>query len=611
MTPTEGTGDDTFVITGQSTPIAGQITATLSAAGSGISFDVGIDPTQTTGCPAGASPCITDAFGQSGLTVSTLSVGGSIQATDVGVSPAVDVAADVDLPPSWTSSFGADSSVPASLDAQVSEVNPCFSVTIGNPDGEQAVVSLADGLFTADYAEVAIAPTGCTFQTPSGDVDIPAGSSLAFDGSILGDPIAFNAIMGTDGNGDPYVKATVQSAPIDFAGGAITVTDPTAGSDGGSSQQCATTATSNDNSPAAGGPFVQVDTSADGGASVCGSIDVGDTDLGGAGVTVMIDYRDRGGVPSAWFMVEADLSPGGFPIAQAQLQGQYAGGASPTLDISLNAQTSALAVGVGLQAQLDYEGGVLDSADFRYYTNADIFGIFDVSVGFDLAYAINPKTKVGSTTFSYSASASLFGFSIFHFGGTIFTTAGGFQADGSPIPPPPPPPRPPIQIAASQVLDDGFVEIMSQLGYPTDTTPGSTFAACKRSGCYYLYRDVSAPIAPDGSIATPAGKPGGTPDGLLLVCYATRADQRLNLVNFTNEMQQMQVENPGFQPPQPPAIFTDPNIRSATDVPSDPTGTDGCVSLDATYNVDAAGNLYIASASSFDWSQLKALGAKA
>lgn len=96
-----------------------------------------------------------------GWTVSTLSVGGSIQATDAGVRAAVDVAADVDLPPSWHARFRrADGSVPASLDVQVSEANPVPLDHDRQPRRRQVVVSMAAGLFTADFAQVALAPTG-------------------------------------------------------------------------------------------------------------------------------------------------------------------------------------------------------------------------------------------------------------------------------------------------------------------------------------------------------------------------------------------------------------------------------------------------------------------
>ncbi len=132
-----------------------------------------------------------DAFGISGLNIYNLAIEFSatkrIDRLFAPPSVTFGFAGEVSLPNEFASYLGIQPDTRISFAARFGNEPPCYKITIGQPTvpGQAApplAISIGSGAFTATYANLVVAPLGCSI----GDVKIPAGFQLDFDGAILG-----------------------------------------------------------------------------------------------------------------------------------------------------------------------------------------------------------------------------------------------------------------------------------------------------------------------------------------------------------------------------------------------------------------------------------------
>ncbi|MGA0060998.1 MAG: hypothetical protein ACO3RU_15570, partial [Planctomycetota bacterium] len=134
-----------------------------------------------------------DAFGVDGLVVREASI--SLMVNIATMTPGLKLLAAADLPKSLTGPFKVpESRVPVVVGAELSATNSCVDIQVGDSAGTTPVLSLGGGSMSAAYFEFIVAPTGCQLSPES--ALIPAGLSLAFDGSILGVDVDVSASLG-------------------------------------------------------------------------------------------------------------------------------------------------------------------------------------------------------------------------------------------------------------------------------------------------------------------------------------------------------------------------------------------------------------------------------
>lgn len=134
-----------------------------------------------------------DAFGVEGLVVREASI--SLMVNIATMTPGLKLLASADLPKSLTGPFKVpETGVPVVVGAELSAANPCIDIQVGDSAGSTPVLSLGGGTMTAAYFEFIVAPTGCQLSPET--APIPAGTSLAFDGSILGVDVDVSASLG-------------------------------------------------------------------------------------------------------------------------------------------------------------------------------------------------------------------------------------------------------------------------------------------------------------------------------------------------------------------------------------------------------------------------------
>lgn len=185
VTPAGSQGGST--ITPTSFDISAAATITL-----GTETSLGFSISLTQGSP------VPDAFGQPGLEIRDLTVSGTVGAND-----SLGVAARLTLPDAWQSTLGTAPGVPAQFALDISDETPCLQVSVGAPhSATQAIDFFDEGLVTADYVNLLIAPNGCTFGT--GPVIAP-GFAFDFDGAIGSTTVDVNiAATPTAGPGSAF-----------------------------------------------------------------------------------------------------------------------------------------------------------------------------------------------------------------------------------------------------------------------------------------------------------------------------------------------------------------------------------------------------------------------
>ena len=163
-----------------------------------------------------------DAFGVDGLVIDDLAISLGITLLPPIPLPSIGLYASGELPPSLTQAFGVESGVPISMTAKLSESTPCLAIAVGSSTGTNPIMSVGEGAVTASYFEFAIAPNGCTV----GSSTIPAGMSLAFDGTVFGTTVDVAASLSL--NPTIFVASlTVGAFSVPGTGGSISFQNTT------------------------------------------------------------------------------------------------------------------------------------------------------------------------------------------------------------------------------------------------------------------------------------------------------------------------------------------------------------------------------------------------
>ncbi|MDW5596963.1 hypothetical protein VSS74_21630 [Conexibacter stalactiti] len=179
-----------------------------------VNLSAGVD----TSDPSLRDGTVRDAFGQQGLDVRRLLVSAS-----VGADTSFGIAADATLPDGWSSSLGMPARTPAKVTFSISQTNACLELEVGQlpavlggPGGSRPVLTL--GPLSANWAQIVVAPTGCTIGNPSPGkpgYKIEPGFALGFDGSVGPTPVTFAASMRKHGTADFAVRGTVRVGAFD------------------------------------------------------------------------------------------------------------------------------------------------------------------------------------------------------------------------------------------------------------------------------------------------------------------------------------------------------------------------------------------------------------
>ena len=130
---------------------------------------------------ANGQPAWTNAFGVSGFTINTLSFTAGVQ----GDLPTLGLGFSATLPSSISTILGSTSPIPVVGVANVSDTNLCLDLQIGQQGGP-TVISIG-GVVDASYADLVIAPSGCTV----GAFTVPASYALDFTGSFFSVPVTY------------------------------------------------------------------------------------------------------------------------------------------------------------------------------------------------------------------------------------------------------------------------------------------------------------------------------------------------------------------------------------------------------------------------------------
>ena len=178
-----------------------------------VALSAGVDTID----PAVANGTVPNAFGQPGLEVRKLVVAASL-----GASTSFGVAADATLPRDWTSSLGMPDGTSAKVAFSVSQTSPCLELEVGSPpaaNGSATAIApiLRLGALSAGYAQIVVAPTGCSIGNPAPGghgYQIDPGFALGFDGQIGSAPVSFLAALRLS-NGSFALKTKVNIGAFD------------------------------------------------------------------------------------------------------------------------------------------------------------------------------------------------------------------------------------------------------------------------------------------------------------------------------------------------------------------------------------------------------------
>ncbi|HST42405.1 MAG TPA: hypothetical protein VLK58_22995 [Conexibacter sp.] len=141
----------------------------------------------------------------------------------LGADTSFGIAADATLPDGWSSSLGMPARTPAKVTFSISQTNACLELEVGQlpavlggPGGGKPVMTL--GPLSANWAQIVVAPTGCTIGNPSPGkpgYKIDPGFALGFDGAVGPTPVTFAASMRKHGTADFAVRGTVRVGAFD------------------------------------------------------------------------------------------------------------------------------------------------------------------------------------------------------------------------------------------------------------------------------------------------------------------------------------------------------------------------------------------------------------
>jgi hypothetical protein len=182
------------------TPLA--LTASISLGSLSVGVSAAVDATRA---PDGV---VRNAFGQGGLDVRSLQLAGELGASSVTLG----LSADATLPAAWTSSLGVQSQVRAAVALKVAAANPCLEISVDARDpargsAQEAAPAIVLGPVAANYARIAIAPTGCTIGAGTTAYKIDPGIALAFDGTVATTPVKVAAKLVKQQGGGFRVQA--------------------------------------------------------------------------------------------------------------------------------------------------------------------------------------------------------------------------------------------------------------------------------------------------------------------------------------------------------------------------------------------------------------------
>ncbi|MCR6641568.1 MAG: hypothetical protein NVV82_21905 [Sporocytophaga sp.] len=150
-----------------------------------------------------------NAFGISGLDINDIVI--TAQVGPIPLTNFIGFGASVTTPTDSTTTVGRLTSylglqpdTTISFAVQLSDVSPCFALSIGNPAGTSLAINAFDGVLQADYFELYIAPEGCA--TANNLPNMPSfGYAADFTGSILGVQAVIHGLYSVAGDGADIV----------------------------------------------------------------------------------------------------------------------------------------------------------------------------------------------------------------------------------------------------------------------------------------------------------------------------------------------------------------------------------------------------------------------
>jgi len=165
-----------------------------------------------------------NAFGLPGVNIQAfaISVGIELATTPIPL-PSLGMAATITLSGSLVSALGITSGATIVAVVNMSVTNPCMDVQINAPNGQPAI-SIAGGLVTANYADLVLAPDGCTVGT----YVVPAGFSFDFQGAFFGVALTVQARITITNDGfnldaSAAIGAFNVANAISFGGATVTL----------------------------------------------------------------------------------------------------------------------------------------------------------------------------------------------------------------------------------------------------------------------------------------------------------------------------------------------------------------------------------------------------
>jgi len=216
----------------QSVSATGQLFVSGSAGNATIDIIVGLayqdaslsitGSLTATGTPG--SSLWSNAFGLPGVNIQSfaISVGIELATTPIPL-PSLGMAATITLSGALVNALGITSGATIVAVVNLSVTNPCMDVQINAPNGQPAI-SIAGGLVTANYADLVLAPDGCTVGT----YVVPAGSSFDFQGAFFGVALTVQARLTITNDGfnldaSAAIGAFNVANAISFGGATVTL----------------------------------------------------------------------------------------------------------------------------------------------------------------------------------------------------------------------------------------------------------------------------------------------------------------------------------------------------------------------------------------------------
>ena len=187
MTTSGSAGSSSFNVTLSLTYLdTGTLTGTIEASGTGCSA--------TTPGLAGCDPLWSNAFGMSGVNVETvaISVGIEIDTTPIPL-PSLGLAATLTIGGPLLNDLGIQNGTPLLALIDLSVTSPCMDIQVGTEGSSTAFINLGNGVITANYADLVLAPDGCTV----GSYVVPPGYAFDFQGSFLGVDVTYESSITT------------------------------------------------------------------------------------------------------------------------------------------------------------------------------------------------------------------------------------------------------------------------------------------------------------------------------------------------------------------------------------------------------------------------------